>query len=112
VDGPNHTEQHATRHPAPGAIAAPRVPFEGLLASDLTPAQRAYGQAIARRFAPPAGTRKGKAPQARFVRLEQDDLATAGLGLEGSQLKRGVGEIRRGGLQSAGGAVEAQGIFF
>src|SRR5262249_21173600 len=112
LDGTNHTEQHTTRPPAPGAIAVPRVPFEGLLASALTPAQRACGQAIALRFAPPACTRKGKAPQERFVRIEQDDLATAGLVLEGSKLKRGVGEIRRGGLQSAGGAVEAHGIFF
>ena len=38
LDGPKHTEPHATRHTAPGAIAYPCVPFESLLTSDLTSA--------------------------------------------------------------------------
>jgi hypothetical protein len=63
LDSTNHTEQDTTRHPAPGATALPRVPFEGLLASDLPPAQRACGQASTQCFAPPAGPREGKAPQ-------------------------------------------------
>ena len=41
LDGPQHAEQHATGHTTPGAIASPGLTFEGLLASDLTRAQRA-----------------------------------------------------------------------
>ena len=48
MDGPYHTEQDATGYPAPGAIACPCLPFEGLLASELTPAQRACREPIAR----------------------------------------------------------------
>ena len=41
LDRPNDTQQHATRDTAPGARAHPRLPFEGLLAFDLTLAQGA-----------------------------------------------------------------------
>src|SRR5262249_21302656 len=109
---PYHTEQDAARHSAPGAIASPRLPFEGLLASDLTPAQWACRESRALRCAPPAGTRESKAPQDRFVRIEQDDLAPAGLVLERRQLDRGVGEGCRVGRQPASGPIEAQRIFF
>jgi hypothetical protein len=112
LDGPYHTEQDAIGHPAPGAIACPCLPFEGLLASDLTPAQRACREPIALRCAPPAGSRESKAPQDRFVRIQQDDLAPAGLVLERRQRDRGIGEGRRGGCQPASGPIEAQRIFF
>jgi hypothetical protein len=38
-------------------------------------------------FPPPAGAGQGKAPQDRFIGIEQDNLATAGLVLEGSKLQ-------------------------
>src|SRR5919198_6712682 len=45
LDCPNDTEQHAAGDTAPGAILHPRLPFEGLLAFNLTLAQWAYGEA-------------------------------------------------------------------
>src|SRR6266568_2651421 len=35
LHGAKHAEQHAAGDPAPGAIASPRLAFEGLLAFDL-----------------------------------------------------------------------------
>src|SRR5438309_1569399 len=60
LDSPHDTQQHAARDPAPGARAHPRLAFEGLLAFDLTLAQRAYGEASPLGGAPPAraGQRK------------------------------------------------------
>ena len=107
LDCSNDTQQHAAGDPAPGAIAHPRLPFEGLLAFDLTLAQGACQEASTLGFAPPARAGQGKAPQDRFVFIEQNDLATARLVLQGGKFERAVGEISRGGLQSAGGAVVA-----
>jgi hypothetical protein len=83
----------------------------GLLAFDVALAQRACGKARALRFAPPARPEHGKAPQDRFVFVEQNDLATARLVLESSEFERAVGEISRGGSQATGGAVVAS-LFF
>jgi hypothetical protein len=47
-----------------------------------------------------------------FVFIESTDLATASLGLAGGKCERAGGEISRGGSPSAGGAIEAQGVFF
>jgi hypothetical protein len=91
---------------------SPRLAFEGLLAFDLTLAQRAYGEAGALRFAPPAGAGQRKAPQDRFVFIAQNDLATARLVCEGGEFERAVGEISRGGIKATGGAVVAQILFF
>jgi hypothetical protein len=77
LDCPNDTEQHAARDPAPGAIVDPRLAFEGLLAFDLTRAQRAGGEASALGFAPPARPGQGKAPEDGFVFIEQNDLIPA-----------------------------------
>src|SRR5215472_7701672 len=66
LDGPNDTQQHAAGDPTPGAIAHPRLPFEGLLAFDLALAQGAYGEASALGGAPPARAEEGKAPQDGF----------------------------------------------
>src|SRR6266568_52889 len=41
LDSPNDIQQHTARDTAPGTIAYPPVAFEGLLACDLTLAQRA-----------------------------------------------------------------------
>jgi hypothetical protein len=63
LDRPDDTEQDATRHPVPGAIASPCFAFEGLLMLDLTPRQGACGEAVTLGLtAPPAGAWKGKAP--------------------------------------------------
>src|SRR4030095_15667393 len=72
LDCPNDTEQHAAGDPAPGAMVSPRLAFEGLLAFDLTLTQRAYGEAGALSFAPPASAGQRKAPQDRFVFIEQN----------------------------------------
>ena len=110
--GANHAEQHAAGDTAPGAIASPRLAFERLLTFDLTLAQGTYREAGALGGAPPARAGQRKAPQDGFVCIEQNDLATAGLILEGGKCERAIGEISRGRSQSAGGAVEAQRAFF
>ena len=112
LDRPNDTPQHAARDTAPGARAHPRLPFEGLLAFDLTLAQWACGEASTLGCAPPARAGQRKAPQDRFVFIEQDDLAPASLVLEGGKCERAVGESSRGGIQSTGGAVVAYILFF
>ena len=112
LDSANNTEQHATRDTAPGAIAYPRLAFETLVAFDLALAEGTRGQASALRGAPPARPGQSKAPQDRFVFIEQNDLATARLVLEGGKFERAVSEISRGGIQSAGGAVVAYVVFF
>jgi hypothetical protein len=107
LDRANDTEQHATGDPAPGAIADPRLAFEGLLAFDLTLAQWTRGQARALGTAPPAQPRQGKAPEDGFIFIEQNDLATAGLILEGGEFERAIGEVRGGRIESSGGAAVA-----
>src|SRR5262249_12954029 len=96
----------------PRAIRQPRLAFEGLVAFDLTLASRAWRKARALGLAPPARAGQRKAPQDRFVFIEHNDLATARRVLEGGKCERAVGEISRGGIQSAGGAGEAQRVFF
>jgi len=76
LDRANHAEQHATGDAAPGAGLQPRLAFEGLLAFDVALAQWACGEARALRCAPPACAGQGKAPENRFVFIEQNDLAT------------------------------------
>src|SRR2546430_1202865 len=59
---------------------------------------------------------KNASPKARksqdgFVFVEQNDLTTAGLVLEGSECNRAIGESSRGGGQLAGGTVVAEAFF-
>ncbi len=112
LDRPNDTQQHAARDPAPGARAHPRLPFEGLLAFDLTLAQRADGEARTLGFTPPARAGQSKAPQDRFVFIEQNDLATAGPVLEGGEFERAIGEISRSGIKAPSGTIVAYVLFF
>ena len=86
--------------------------FETLLAFDLALAEGTREQTSARRGAPPARPGQSKAPQDRFVFIEHNALATVRLGLAGGQVERAVSEISGGGIQSAGGAVGAYGVFF
>jgi hypothetical protein len=99
LDCPNDTEQHTAGAPAPGAMVSPRLAFEGLLAFDLTLAQRAYGEAGALSFAPPASAGQHKAPQDRFIFIEQDDLPSTCAVLKGGEFKRAIGEISRGRIE-------------
>src|SRR5919205_3549907 len=87
LHGANHAEQYPAGDPAPGAIAAPRVPFEGFVAFDLTLAQRTYREAGALGSAPPARAGQGKAPQDRFIGIEQNDLPAARLVLKGGKFQ-------------------------
>jgi hypothetical protein len=103
LDSTNHAEQHAARDATPGAILHPRLAFEAFFAFDLALAQRAGGQAIPLGAALPAQPGQGKAPHDRFVFIEQDDLSSPCSVLQGGELKRAVGELRRGGLESSSG---------
>src|SRR5215831_8151807 len=82
LDRANDAEQHAARDTTPRAILHPRLAFEGLLVFDLTVAQRACRNASALRCVPPARTEQGKAPDDRFVCIEQNDLTTTRLVFE------------------------------
>jgi len=112
LDRPNDTAQHAAGDTAPGAMASPRLAFEGLLAFALTLAQWACQEAGALGFAPPARAGQGTAPQDRFIFREHNDLAAARLVFEGRECERTVGESSRGGSQETGGTVGASILFF
>src|SRR5262245_1457823 len=112
LDGPNDTQQHATRDAAPGAILHPRLAFEAFFAFDLTLAQGADREAGALGGAPPARAGQRKAPQDRFVGIEQNDLAPARLVLEGGQFQSAIREVSGVGIQAPGGAIVAYRLFF
>src|SRR3989454_11829774 len=112
LDRRNDTEQHPAGDPAPGARADPRLAFEALVAFDLTLAQRPGGQASALRFAPPACPRQGKAPEDRFILIEQNDLATAGPVLQSGKFERRPRQLSGGGSKSPRGATVKDGLFF
>ena len=112
LDGTNDAEQHASSDAAPRTILQPRLAFERLLAFDVALAQRAGGEARALHFAPPARAGQGEAPEDRFVLIEQNNLATAGSVLQGSQFKRAIGKVGRGGIEPPGGTIVAYILFF
>ena len=107
LDCPNDTEQHAAGDTAPGAILPPRLPFEGLLAFNLTLAQWAYEEASPSGCTPPARAGQRKAPQDRFVFIEQNDLTPTGLIFERREVDRGIREGSGVRSQAPGGAVVA-----
>jgi hypothetical protein len=112
LDRANDAEQHAAGDAAPGAIAQPGLAFETLVPFNLALGQGTCGQASALRFAPPARSGQGKAPEDRFVFREQNDLATAGPVLEGGECERAIGEISRDGIKATGGTIGAYILFF
>jgi hypothetical protein len=112
LDRPNDTEQHAAGDAAPGAVAQPGLTFEGLFPFDLTRAQRPCGEACALGTSPPARPEHGKAPQDGFIFIEQNDLATASLVLQGGEFKGGIREGSRVGIKASGGAVVTYLFFF
>jgi hypothetical protein len=85
LDRADDIEQHPAGDTAPGAIPAPRLAFEGFVAFDLTLAQWPDGQARPLGFAPPARPGQGKAPEDRFILIEQNDFTPAGPVLEGRE---------------------------
>src|SRR5439155_17898494 len=111
LDRANDTEQHPAGDPAPGAIADPRLAFEALVAFDLTLAQRPGGQARALRFASPACPRQGKAPEDRFILIEQDDLTPTSPVLQGGKFERRPRQLSGGGSKSPRGATVTD-VFF
>jgi hypothetical protein len=112
LDRANDAEQHPAGDAAPGAIPHPRLAFEGLLAFDLALAQWTYREASALGGAPPAGTGEGKAPQDSLIFVEQNDLATTRLVLQGGKFERAVSESSRGGIKATGGTIVAYRLFF
>jgi hypothetical protein len=112
LHGADDAEQHAAGDPAPGAIAYPRLAFEGFLAFDLTLAQRARGKASALHFAPPARAGQGKAPQDRFIFIEQNNLATAGPVLQRGKFDRSPRQFSRVGSEPPRGTAVAYVFFF
>jgi len=88
-------------------MASPGLALERLFPFDVTVAQGMGGQTRALGAAPPAQPGQGKAPQDRFVFIEQNDLAPASPILQGGQCKRAIGESRRGGIEPSGGAAVA-----
>jgi hypothetical protein len=112
LDCANHAEQHTAGDATPGAILYPRLTFEGLVAFDLTLTQGPYREARTLGSAPPARAGQGKAPQDRFVFIEQNDLATTSPVLQGGEVDRARGEVGGVGIEPPGGAVVAYLLFF
>ncbi len=77
--------------------------FETFFAFDLALAQWTGGQTRALGTAPPAQPGEGKAPEDRFIFVEQNDLALARAVLQGSEVDRAIGEVGRGGIEPPGG---------
>jgi hypothetical protein len=107
LDGPNDAEQDPTGQAAPGAIAPPALAFERFCPFDLTVAQWAGGQTSALGAAPPAQPGQSKAPQDRFVCVQENDLALASPVLQGGELERGIGEVSGVGIEPSGGTTGA-----
>jgi hypothetical protein len=112
LDGTQHAQQHTAGHAAPAPIAHPGLTFEGLLAFDLAPTQRAYGPARPLGFPPPAGAGQGKAPQDRFIGIEQAQLATTGAVFERREVDRRRGPVGSGRRQLPRRPAGAERIFF
>jgi hypothetical protein len=107
VDRTDDAEQDPAGDTAPRAILQPCVAFAGLIAFDLTGAQRACRDPSALGCAPPARSEQGKAPEDGFVFVEQNELATACPILQGGECERAVREVCGMRIEPPGGAVVA-----
>ena len=112
MDRTNDVEQHPTGETTPRTILQPRLAFEAFFAFDVALAQGTYREASALGCAPPARAEQSKAPQDRFVCIEQNDLPTARLVLEGGKFKRTICEGSGVGIQATGGPIVAYMLFF
>ena len=90
----------------------PGLSLEVLLLIDLMTRQGVKGQAIALIFVPPAGSWQGKAPNDGFIFVEQDEVALLCLLLKVGQLDAGLSQFMRIRVQSAGGSIITQALFF
>jgi hypothetical protein len=88
------------------------VAFAGFLPFDLTLAQGTDGEAGTPGGAPPARAGQGKAPQDRFIGIEQNDLPAARLVLESGQFQSTIREGSRVGIQAPSRALVAYVLFF
>jgi hypothetical protein len=112
LDGAEHRQQDARADAGPATMLLPGLPFEGLVLFDLTMAQGTCGQALAGGSAPPAGPRQGKAPQDRFIFVEQDNLTTLSLLLEGSESEPRLRKFMWIRIEPSRGTVVTQAPFF
>ena len=90
----------------------PSLSLAVLLWIDLMTRQRVKGQAIALIFVPPAGSWQGKAPNDGFIFVEQDEVALLCLLVKVGQLDAGLSQFMRIRVQSAGGSIRTQALFF
>jgi hypothetical protein len=111
LDRADDIEQHTAGDTAPGAIAAPRVAFEALVAFDLALAQWTDGQASTLGFAPPARPGQGKTPEDGFIFIEQNDLTPASPIFEGREFERRPRQFSRVGSEPSRGSAVAD-VFF
>ena len=107
LDRPNDAEQHAAGDAAPRAILQPRLAFEAFSRLIWLWLSGAGGEAGALGAAPPAHPGQGKAPQDRFIFIEQNDLTSACLVLQGGEFERAIGEVGRGGIEPSRGTAVA-----
>jgi hypothetical protein len=107
LDSPDNAEQDAAGEATPGAILGPRLAFACLFPFDLRVTQWAGRQASALGAAPPAQPREGKAPQDRFIFVEQNDCTPTRSVFKGGEVDRAIGEVGRRGIEPSGGATVA-----
>ena len=112
LDGTNDAEQHPTGDAAPRAILEPRLAFEGFVAFDLALTQRTGEEASTLGFAPPTRAGEGKAPQDRFIFVEQNNFTSACAVLQGSEVDRTIGEVGWGGRETPSGTAVGYRVFF
>jgi hypothetical protein len=99
LHGADDAESHTAGDTTPCAVLQPRLTLATLLLFYLALAQRACGQAITLGAAPPAQPGQGKAPQDRFIFIEQDELTSTCSVLQSGEFKRAIGEISRGRIE-------------
>jgi hypothetical protein len=112
LDRPDNAEQDAAGDATPGAILGPRLAFKRLCPFDLRVTQWTGQQASALGAAPPAQPGEGKAPQDRFICVEQNDFTPTRSVFKGGEVDRAIGEVGRRGSEPSGGATVAYRVFF
>ena len=107
----NDTEPHATRDPAPGARAEPRLAVAGCVTFEVTLAHWARGETRTRRCTPPARAGQGKAPEDGFVFIPHNDCALASPIRQRGECERGIGEGGGVGSKATSGTRVADLLF-
>ena len=112
LDSPDNAEQDTAGEATPGAILGPRLAFERFFPFDLRVTQWAEREARALGAAPPAQSGEGKAPQDRFIFVEQNDFTPTCSVFKGGEIDRAIGEVGRRGIEPSGGTTGAYRVFF